>query len=245
MYSPRDGLEKTAKPIIYTESKPDTDLSNIVHCFWELKTEQILDESFHLHALPDACVNLLFNQHDLDIAAVTAIQTTYRELDLGTYFHYVGVQLLPGVWRGDSKEILDQYVDTKYEGNLPLLQTNLTLQDSTFPEQVQILQKLVHRLVQQGTLSPNPMMEHILSNLDHINSVGDMAKYTQLSARQLQRTIKDLTGFSPHDLLKVLRLQNTFSKSYLLSYTDQAHFIRSFKKITGYTPKAYSDKFNV
>jgi len=245
MYNPHDGLEKTTRSITYTEAKPLGNLFKIVQCFWELKTEKILDSSFHLHALPDACVNLLFDQSNTDIAGVTSLQTTYRELDLGTSFHYVGVQLLPGVWQGDSKEILDQYVDKPYQGNLPLLKTNLSLKGKVFDEQVQILNNLVEQLVLEEILSPNQMMESILNNLDTINSVGDMVKHTRLSTRQLQRSIKKISGFSPHDLLKVLRLQKSFTKNYLIYYTDQAHFIRSFKKITGYTPNAYSKKFDV
>jgi AraC-like DNA-binding protein len=66
-----------------------------------------------------------------------------------------------------------------------------------------------------------------------------------MSPRQLQRTLKRTTGFAPHDLLKVLRLQQSFSKHYLESYTDQSHFIHSFRNITGYTPVSYLSKFDV
>jgi len=85
----------------------------------------------------------------------------------------------------------------------------------------------------------------ILSNLDSIQTVADMAAITNMSPRQLQRTLKKSTGFSPHDLLKVLRLQQSFKQHYLDTYTDQSHFIHSFRKITGYTPAQYYRKFRV
>jgi hypothetical protein len=63
--------------------------------------ESDLAEDFTLHAMPDACVNLLFNQHDTRIAGVTQLHTTHTTLDLGRSFHYAGIQFFPGVWRGD------------------------------------------------------------------------------------------------------------------------------------------------
>ena len=72
-----------------------------------------------------------------------------------------------------------------------------------------------------------------------------MAEVARLSPRQLQRVLKRSTGFTPHDLLKVLRLQQSFKQHYLETYADQSHFIHSFKKITGYTPAQYYRKFDV
>jgi AraC-like DNA-binding protein len=72
-----------------------------------------------------------------------------------------------------------------------------------------------------------------------------MAGITHLSPRQLQRTLKRTTGFSPHDFLKVLRLQQSLKQYNLDRYTDQSHFIRSFKKITGYTPTEYFRRYDV
>ena len=51
--------------------------------------------------------------------------------------------------------------------------------------------------------------------VDAIRSVADMAALAELSPRQLQRKLKELTGFAPHDFLKVLRVQQSFRKHYL------------------------------
>lgn len=119
MYDPiQDGIEKTARAVRYTEAKPPAHFSGLVHCYWELKTESPLADDFCLHAMPDACVNILFNQIDTDIAGVTALRTRHEVLNLGRSFHYVGIQLLPGVWRGNPQEIADQFVGTSYLGEL-------------------------------------------------------------------------------------------------------------------------------
>jgi YesN/AraC family two-component response regulator len=43
----------------------------------------------------------------------------------------------------------------------------------------------------------------------------------------------------------VLRMQQSFKQHYLDLYADQSHFIHSFRKITGYTPAKYVNKFDV
>ncbi len=246
MYSPiQDGIEKTVQAVRYTEAQPPSDLSGLVHCFWELKTESTLLEDFCLHALPDACVNILFNQIDTQIAGITALQTTYEVLNLGKTFHYTGIQLLPGVWQGNRGDIADSFVGTPYRGKLPLIETNRNLAKLEFPAKQPVMAELVQRLKDEKVIVANPVTAKILSHLEDIHTVVDMAAVTGLSPRQLQRTLKRTTGFSPHDLLKVLRLQQSFKQHYLESYTDQSHFIHSFRKLTGYTPAKYSSKFDV
>lgn len=246
MYDPvKDGIEKTVQSVRYTEAKPPRYLSEFVHSFWELKTDAMLPDDFHLHVLPDACVNILFNLRDTKIAAVTALQTTHEVLNLGKSFHYVGIQFLPGAWQGNRDEIFDGFVDTPYSGNLPLVETSNKLAGLDFPAQQLLLSDLVQLLIDQKLVVANAITAKILTNIDDIRTVTDMAAITDMSPRQLQRTLKQTTGFSPHDLLKVLRLQHSFKRDYLVSYTDQSHFIHSFRKITGYTPGTYDKKFDV
>jgi AraC-like DNA-binding protein len=246
MYNPvQDGIEKTVTSVKYTEAKPPKTLSSFVHCFWELKTDGKLNNDFKLHALPDACTNILFNQINTDIAGVTALRTKFEVLNLGKEFNYVGIQFLPGVWQGDKNEISDKYIGTAYKGKLPLIKVSKEIAKLEFVDKQTILSNFVRGLIEGSLVVNNFVTEKILTSLEKINTVSDMASITELSARQLQRILKQTTGFSPHNLLKILRLQQSFKKHYTKSYADQSHFIHSFKKITGYTPKKYTKKYNV
>ena len=247
MYTPvKDGIEKTTQSVEYTEAEPPRDVAGLVHCFWELKTTAPLTSDFQLHAVPDACVDIMFNEIDMTIAGVTALRTTYEVLNLGRDFHYVGIQFLPGVWQGNRDEIAYEYIGTSYAGTLPLIETNHKMAGLDFAGKQQIMTELVQNLASKETVMPNPVTAEILAHLDDIHSVADMAKVASVSPRQLQRTLKQSTGFAPHDLLKVLRLQRSFTaRPNLNAYADQAHFIRSFRAITGYTPKRYFGKFQV
>ncbi|MFK7889938.1 MAG: DUF6597 domain-containing transcriptional factor [Granulosicoccus sp.] len=246
MYDPvKDGVDKTVDSVSHSEARPPEALRGLVHSFWELKTERPLASDLVLHAVPDACVNILFNQLDTDIAGITALRTTYEALNLGREFHYVGIQLLPGAWQGNQNETTDKFVGTPYTGDLPLAETSRQMAGLEFSGKQALLAALAHTLIDAGIVSANVVTEKVLPNIDRIQTVSDMAEMTHLSSRQLQRKLKQLTGFSPHNLLKVLRLQQSFKHHYLETYADQSHFIHSFRKITGYTPAQYYRKFNV
>ncbi|MEM8905700.1 MAG: AraC family transcriptional regulator [Actinomycetota bacterium] len=246
MYDPvRDGVPKAVESVAYEELRPPTELGQLVHCFWELRTTTDLAEDLTLHALPDACVNLLFDQHDPRIAGVTQLLTTHTTLPLGRSFHYAGIQLYPGVWRGDPEETVDHYVGEPYSGDLPLVEVGTAAASHDLDGKAIVFADFVEALLDDGLIAPNRVTAAILTNLHDIRSVGDMAAVAAVSPRQLQRTLKATTGFAPHDLLKVLRVQESFRRDHLLSFSDQSHYTHSFRKVTGYTPVRFGQTFDV
>lgn len=246
MYDPvKDGLKKHIEGVLYNEAKPPPILSDVVHCFWEMKTKAPLKEAFTVHAIPDACTNILFNQQETHIAGITALKTRYTELNLGKDFNYAGIQLFPGVWQGNGDETKDSFVGTAYTGDMPLIDINIQTAPLSFEEKQPIFAALILSLMSKQIVIRNPITHKILSQLETLTSVSEMAALTHLSPRQLQRNLKSSTGFSPHDFLKVMRLQQSLKQHNLDRYTDQSHFIRSFKAITGYTPSDYYKKYDV
>jgi AraC-like DNA-binding protein len=246
MYSPvKDGIERADERVRFTEVRPPEKLRELVHCYWELKSEEPLAVDFRYHVVPDACVNVLLDQRGTDVVAVTAAPASAMVLNLGTEFHYVGVQLFPGVWRGDPGELRRGLVDQPYAGSLPLRRFNRRLVSLPFARKQAILTELVEHLMGSGHIARNPVIAAILRNLPEIQRVADMARFTGLSTRQLQRSLRDMTGFAPHDFLKILRVQYSFSGEFLTHYSDQSHFIHSFRKTTGHTPQRYRRRFRV
>ena len=246
MYDPvKDGIPKSTDGVSYIEVPPPRELDTLVHCFWEMRTEAELDDDFTLHAMPDACVNLLFDQVDPRIAGVTLLHTTHTTLDLGRSFHYAGIQFFPGVWRGDPDATVDHYVGEQYQGDLPLVEVGKTAAEYEIDGKATVFADFVETLLETGLVASNPVTAAILTNLDEIHSVADMAAAAALSPRQLQRSLKTTTGFSPHDLLKVLRVQHSLRQDYLLAFTDQSHYTHSFRRLTGYTPGKFRKTFDV
>jgi AraC-like DNA-binding protein len=128
---------------------------------------------------------------------------------------------------------------------LPLTQVSEVAAKVDFAGKATVFSEFVAALLEAGLVAPNPVTAAILTNLDEIHSVSDMAKVAALSPRQLQRALLATTGFTPHDLWKVLRIQHSFRKDYLLMFADQSHFTHSFRRMTGYTPGQFNKTFDV
>lgn len=247
MYNPvQKGIDRSASAVRYTEAAPPVDLAGFVHRYWAIQSETPQPEDFHFQVLPDACIHIVFNLGAPDAAGITALRTAAEVLDLGCEFHFVGVRLLPGVWQGQRDELVAGVIDAPYSGELPLRGTGAGLAAAAdFPEQQAILSGLIRRLGQAGLLIIDPVTTDLLDSIDEIKTVTDMADAVSMSPRQLQRVLKQTTGFAPRDLLKILRLQQSFVHDYRDLYADQAHYIHSFRQITGFTPAKYARKFDV
>jgi len=220
-------------------------LSGIVHRFLHLQTERELTDDYRFHALPDACTYIIFDQMNPQVAGITKLQASSQELNLGRQFHFLNIRFLPGVWQNDCVPVSYGQIEDVYSGDLPLLDLNEDLSGKSFVEQQVLLCEFVENLIEQNLVIANPVTECIFNEMDDIYSVADMAEIAGLSPRQLQRVLKKTTGFTPHDFLKVLRLQQSLLGEPSLSYADQSHFIHSFKKATGYTPAKFAKKFDV
>lgn len=246
MYDPKgNGKEKAVEAVQFIEAEPPRHLQGIVHRFLELKTSGVLAEDYRFHALPDACSYIVFDQQNLTITGVSKLRAESQEFNLGRSFHFVNIRFLPGVWQSSKEPLSYGMVEQEYDGDLPLRAINRDLSKRPFSEQQPILIDLVETLIERKMVAPNPVTEKIFEHLDDITSVADMAEVSGISARQLQRTLKRTTDFTPHDFLKVLRLQQALNGNDTWSYADQSHFIHSFRKATGYTPGKYSKKFDV
>lgn len=245
-YDPNgNGKEKGVRSIQFVEAEPPSHLAGIVHRFLEIKTDSTLADDYRFHALPDACTYIVFDQLDANITGVTTLRATSEELNLGREFHYVNIRFLPGVWHIGREQPAYGIVHASYSGDLPLIEVNRKLSTLDFAAKQAVLSELVERLIDEKQVVVSSVVRRILQNLDTINSVSDMAATSCLSPRQLQRTLKRTTGFTPHDFLKILRLQQALRGDPTRNYADQSHFIHSFRKATGYTPARYARKFDV
>jgi len=85
-------------------------------------------------------------------------------------------------------------------------------------------------------------------------SIDELSKQTNINRRQLERKFSSAIGLSPKQLSKTIRLQATLKMllnkkftsltalAYETEYYDQAHFIKDFKELTGFTPKEFYGK---
>jgi YesN/AraC family two-component response regulator len=91
---------------------------------------------------------------------------------------------------------------------------------------------------------------YIEENLSGVNSLDDIAKQANLSKYHFSRVFKKLTGLSPMEFVKLLKINKAkellrkkdlpvLSVAVEVGYFDLRTFERMFKKYTGVTPTAY------
>lgn len=86
--------------------------------------------------------------------------------------------------------------------------------------------------------------------------VKQLAQYYRISERQLERRFLNTIGVTPRHYIKVTRFNKALELlkkgdyeklsniAYKLNYSDQAHFYRTIKELSGYCPKSLQGKLD-
>ncbi|MGO3124914.1 MAG: helix-turn-helix domain-containing protein [Advenella sp.] len=230
--------------VFYQEHHPDPAFGDQIYCLWQLRTTYALPNDCHYLVVPDACIDLVFDLSEQADQAVLVMSPGIRALDLnlGRQFHYCGIRLYPGVWRG-SQHIIAQSQTFPSLGGLDMPAFIRQLSACSEADQQQLLQHFVRQLTMQGIANDSAWMPQLLAQADRLTSVDDLVRVSGYSRRHLQRLFSEKTGFSAHDFLKILRFHQALTTQRLDAYTDQSHYIREFKRITGITPVAFQKKY--
>lgn len=78
--------------------------------------------------------------------------------------------------------------------------------------------------------------------------IADLTQQLNISQSPLEKRFRKMTGASPKKFASIVRARNVISvldqgdadlSEYLISYYDQAHFIKDFKRFTSVTPEQY------
>lgn len=127
------------------------------------------------------------------------------------------------------------------------------LTTSSTLERIEIIETfLLERLTHKETVDRivKSVVETILTANGQL-SVDELSRQTHINRRQLERKFSLSIGLSPKQLCKTIRLQAIFKMllnkqftsltalAYANEYYDQAHFIKDFKELTGFTPKEF------
>ena len=128
---------------------------------------------------------------------------------------------------------------------------------SALNQKLQLLQNfLIKRL---GKAVPDPIYDFCVNRIEDsqgLISVAQLEKETGYSSRWLHRKFSEHLGTGPKNLSEIVRFKQFYQvyssglKSQSLKdhiyryYYDQSHFLRAFKKFTGYTPTDLQNSIN-
>jgi len=180
-------------------------------------------------------------------------------IDVHGPHNYVVVQLYPFASKYllniDPKELNDEcydllqidYIDTeKYKNQL--------INSKDTKEQIKIISTLMRALIEVHKVSKNDTIQKAISiiiNNKGQKKVGKLLEELYTTERTFERNFKSYIGLTPKQFIKIIQFQSslnqltetTFKKltdiGFDSGFTDQSHFIRTFKSYTGQTPSFY------
>lgn len=241
--------------VSYKESSPSLVLSNSIHCYWQLKTNQSLDYTFFYRVIADGCIDIFWEVNNPHQSFIMGFSKSYTEFPLEKQFNYMGVRFYPTVFpllfQTDASTLTDKF--ELLDVVIPQLSKQIfnLVEDIHSLERVKI--KLDSEFEKLTKKSENEIDSRLLNAIDLIlKNYGNLNLEKELdvglSSRQLRRLFKFYIGDSPKSFCKIVRFQNLLkgkpskeslkqNKSfYDFGYYDQPHFIKEFKHLYGISP---------
>lgn len=239
----------------YQEIIPHELLQPVIYCYWQLKTNTVLDEPFIYRVVADGCIDIFFEADKPSENFVMGFCKQYTEFPLDNSFHYIGIRFLPTMFPQIFKIDASTLSNKFQELNNIVPETSAFLSKSFLEKYSaesikQILDGYFIGLINNSDFDYDTRLydaiDIILQNNGVVNIETDMD--TGLSPRQLRRVFKYYIGDTAKTFSKVVRFQNilkakpsqqSLKKNKLFfdaGYYDQTHFIKEFKNFYGVTP---------
>jgi AraC-like DNA-binding protein len=244
---------------------PTYKLRNIVDSFFEIKGKPL----YKTHRiLPRGTSEILFNFGDnIRGSSVlhdnitckhylcSGVRTAYFDSTPAGFINIVGIRFTIGGWdklfRVPPDEMKNE--DQNLEFILPKKEAETLLEKLFYSKnsigRFLLLEKwITKKLSDQALPIKTEISDLILQNPFY--SLKEIEKYSGYSRQYLHRIFKSKTGLSPKEYQQIRR----FSKAieiiersklkwtdivYEMNYFDQSHFVKSFKKFSGFSPAEY------
>lgn len=205
---------------------------------------------------------VLLNPHNKRLSELFLYGQTIKPIELvikGTY-KLIVFQLYPFATRLllniDPKEINDECFDLNDLPMVDTFQTVAKLKSSDTKMQTRILTDLIVELVKHSSTNMDNIIKLAISIL--ISSKGsipikELRQQLYVAERTFERKFLKDIGITPKKFAKIIQFSFSLDQlkesdyysltdiAYNNNFTDQSHFIKTFKKYSGQTPKEFSN----
>ena len=238
--------------IVYTEITPSTSLSDHIHCFWQLKTENKLATPFNYRVVSDGCIDVFFDLNNTRDNFIMGFCKEFKEFPVGTDFNYVGIRFYPSIFPSLFKITANELSNS----DIALTKINhdfscfiSKMESNNLKDIIEHLETYLTSIIQNSNISIDLRFFNafvkILEAKGNIETENQLD--TGLSPRQLRRLFNYYIGTTPKSFSLVVRFQHVLnkllhSKNYSSSifldagFYDQAHFIKNFSQFYGISP---------
>ncbi len=184
------------------------------------------------------------------------------ELTVDGVYRMIVFQLYPFASRmlfgGNPKELNDTCCDLALLTHIPV--EPLLLQLENIPsvlDQLRILAAFLHTVIEPHHLNTNnkiPLAIHLILNSRGVISMKEVREKLYIAERTFERQFTAQIGVSPKQFARMIQFNGTLNQltekhntrltdiAFSSGFADQSHFIRTFKKYTGYTPLEFLSK---
>lgn len=242
---------------IYSFMTAPNFLQHIIYGYWQICPQQ--DKKIY-RALPDNCVDIIFDLADLKTIYITPPFTQIMEFPIRASSQsqkagYFGIRFAPlgqyhlsvpplSAWNV-TQDMID-IADFLPKTLLPSLY-NILSKPYDFKGICWKLSKIFHESA--TTCYPDPNLLHFLQTSCQFPYADQrLTDLYDCHPRQLRRLCQQYFALSPREIQQILRFQAT-CRDFIYTrhaphfwpeyYYDQSHLYRHFKKITGMTPRAF------
>ena len=240
--------------------KPPSHLSYCIEHFWTVQWNLRSGSQQTQETLPHPNIHLTFTRNfrktasSSTVAEIHGVETAKFSKSLEGQMWVFGVKFRPGGLRCFSRlsasSLTNRVIPAVQVFRPDLLPIAERLSPSDAVEQISSYLK-------EHVTASDPQAEYVGHLTDLIaadatlTKVSTLAKRAGVSVRSLERLFESYVGVSPkwvirryrlHEVLERIHSGQVCSYSELaaeLAYADQAHLIRDFQQITGYSPAKY------
>ena len=175
------------------------------------------------------------------------IKGTYKLIIFQLY--PFATRLLLGI---DPKKINDECYDLVQVKNIDTTKTVSLIEPENTEKQIKIISNYILELVKNSSLNPDNSIKLAVStiiNTKGILPIKELRKQLFITERTFERRFAKEVGVTPKQFAKIIQFNFSLNQikesdytsltnvAYENGFADQSHFIRTFKKYTGATPK--------
>ncbi|MEM7415646.1 MAG: AraC family transcriptional regulator [Gemmatimonadota bacterium] len=245
----------------YREYPAPHDLRRFVECFWTIRTRVPEEERTTQLVLPDGCMDVIFDLGAPTKPRATAVGTMTRPLPVEVVgsVHLFGARFRPAAATAflplPARVLTDRVVPLDDLDGWRSEELAERLGEARCDsERVASLSEALRTRLDEGAGRIDPVVfrasEHLLTKGGR-GRVDDLADWSGIGRRQLERRFLAAVGVSPKFAHRVARFREVVSlmhgpepislscMAHVAGFADQPHMTREFNALAGVTPAAY------
>ncbi|TPD67272.1 helix-turn-helix transcriptional regulator [Flavobacterium microcysteis] len=251
---------------------PTLQLSAFVKHIEVITSGDSLQSESYLRFFADGCPGIIFSQSDRGfftnacnekLCSFYLYGQTIKPINLFSFgqftkiIFYLKPHVLNSLFKINASEITETCLDISLlqPKATPILLEKLS-ETTSIESQIRLISDFLTSIASKD--NPNTILQHATEAIIRYNGkvlLTDLHKKFDMSERTFERKFENSIGVSPRLFARVCQFRSALTQlhsydftklsdiAYENGFSDQSHFIRTFKEFTGVTPKLYLSEF--